>query len=162
MQIARFAAYAHVPANVTPGLRTAFARTLDKDAWMELAVYERRDLEGVVRLCDHEGWSSFGADLERAHRVLTAPGVTAVVARDGSDVVGFAYVQSDGEIQAHLSSIAVDPSCRRQGIARQLLQLAIEQAGGERIDLITETSSGFYVALTHKHWDGFRIYPPFI
>jgi len=128
---------------------------------MDLAAYARQDLEGVVRLCDDEGWPSFGADPERAHRALTAPGVTAVVARDGSDVVGFAYVQSDGEIQAHLSSIAVDRSRRRQGIARQLLQLAIEQAGGERIDLITETSSGFYAALTHKHWDGFRIYPPF-
>lgn len=55
---------------------------------MEYAVYARQDLEGVVRLCDHEGWPSFGADPERAHRVLTAPGVTAVVARDGSEVVG--------------------------------------------------------------------------
>ncbi len=128
---------------------------------MELATYARPDLEGVIRLCDAEGWSSFTTDPERAHRVLTAPGVTAVVALDGSDIVGFAYVQSDGEIQAHLSSIAVERSHRRQGIARQLLQLAIEQAGGERIDLITDTSSGFYTALTHKYWDGYRIYPPF-
>lgn len=128
---------------------------------MEFDAYARADLDGVVSLCNAEGWRSLAADPERAHRVLTAPGVTAVVARDGSDVVGFAYVQSDGEIQAHLSSIAVDRSRRRQGIARQLLQLAIEQAGGERIDLITETSSDFYTALTHKRWDGFRIYPPF-
>jgi ribosomal protein S18 acetylase RimI-like enzyme len=93
--------------------------------------------------------------------VLTAPGVTAVIARD-EEVVGFAYVQSDGEIQAHLSAITVRGSHRRRGIARRLLDEALTAAGGERIDLITDSAEGFYASLTHQRWAGFRIYPPFV
>lgn len=132
-----------------------------QDTSVEVAHYERRDLNGVIVLCEAEGWPSFPADPERAHRVLTAPGVTTVVARDGSQVIGFAYLQSDGEIQAHLSNIAVARARRQQGIARQLLQLAIETAGGERIDLVTDTAPEFYASLAHKRMTGYRIYPPF-
>lgn len=130
-------------------------------AEVDVTRYERRDLDGVVDLCRAEGWPSFPADPERAHRVLTAPGVTAVVAREGDDVVGFAYIQSDGEIQAHLSNIAVARTRRRRGIGRRMLQLAIEIAGGQRIDLATESAPEFYESLTHQRWAGYRIHPPF-
>lgn len=79
---------------------------------MENLLYERSHLEGVVALCEAEGWPSYPADPERAHRALTAPGVTAVVAWDDGMVVGFAYLQSDGEIQAHLSNLAVAAAAR--------------------------------------------------
>jgi ribosomal protein S18 acetylase RimI-like enzyme len=128
---------------------------------MEIDRYNAGDLAGVIRICDDEGWPSFPADPDRAHRVLTAPGVTAVVAREGAQVIGFAYLQSDGEIQAHLSSIAIAQDHRRRGIARRLLQVAITHAGGERVDLITDSAEGFYEALQHKRLGGFRIYPPF-
>lgn len=118
-------------------------------------------LDGVIQLCADENWPSFQNDPQRTHRVLTAPGVTTVVALDDGAVVGFAYIQSDGEIQAHLSLIAVAKTHRRRGVARELLQLAIETAGGERIDLISNTAEDFYRSLKHQTWPGFRIYPPF-
>jgi ribosomal protein S18 acetylase RimI-like enzyme len=128
---------------------------------VEIARYERHDLAGVIALCESEGWPSFPADPERAHRVLTAPGFTSVVARDGANVVGFAYVQRDGEIQAHLSNIAVEVNHRRRRIARHLLHLAIKDAGGERIDLITDSADAFYESLRHQRLSGFRIWPAF-
>ena len=128
---------------------------------MHVVPYERSDLEGVIALCAAEGWASYVEDPERTDRVLVAPGVTTVVAREGGDVVGFASVQSDGEIQAHLSCIAVTAGHRRQGVGRALLHEAHQQAGGMRIDLLTDTAEGFYAALTHTRWPGFRIYPPF-
>src|SRR5580700_11149635 len=97
------------------------------------------DLDGVIALCEAERWPSFPDDPARALRALTAPGVTTAVAIDGERLVGFAQLQSDGEIQAHLSLIAVDPAFRRQGLARRMLVLALERAGGVRIDLITDT-----------------------
>jgi ribosomal protein S18 acetylase RimI-like enzyme len=123
-------------------------------------IYEREDLAGVVELCRAEGWPSFPADPQRAHRAMTAPGVTTVVAVDGSCVVGFACLQSDGEIQSHLSLIAVDTSARRQGIARRLVAEALAQGGGERIDLVTDSAEEFYAALPHRRLSGFRLYPP--
>jgi ribosomal protein S18 acetylase RimI-like enzyme len=129
---------------------------------MEVGLYGKDDLEGIVQLCSAEGWTSIPDDPARAHRALTAPGVSAVVAREGGTILGFAYLQSDGEIQAHLSLIAVDPTRRREGIARKLLDLAFREGGGLRIDLVTEGAEGFYEALTNRPMRGFRVYPPFI
>jgi len=125
----------------------------------EVRRFQPRDLEGVIALCAAEGWPSLPEDPARALRALTAPGVTTAVAVEGERVVGFAQLQSDGEIQAHLSLIAVDPEFRRQGLARRMLVLALETAGGQRIDLITDDASGFYAALPHRRKEGFRIWP---
>jgi ribosomal protein S18 acetylase RimI-like enzyme len=125
----------------------------------EVRRFQPDDLEGVIELCAGEGWPSFPEDPARALRALTAPGVTTVVADEAGRVVGFAQLLSDGEIQAHLSLIAVHPDARRLGLARQLLRLALAEAGGIRIDLITDTAPEFYAALPHRRLDGFRIWP---
>ncbi len=121
------------------------------------------DLDAVIALCAAEDWPSFPEDPARAMRALTAAGVTTVVAEAGEPgrLAGFAQLLSDGEIQAHLSLIAVDPAFRRQGVARRLLDLGLELAGGFRIDLVTDSAPEFYQALRHRRLDGFRIYPPF-
>jgi ribosomal protein S18 acetylase RimI-like enzyme len=124
-----------------------------------LRPFEPADLPGVLELCAAEGWPSFPADAGRALRALTAPGVTTIVALEGDKVVAFAQLQSDGEIQAHLSLIAVDSGHRRHGLARALLRLALERAGGRRIDLVTDTAPDFYAALPHRRMQGFRIWP---
>lgn len=124
--------------------------------------YRREDLAGVLKLCDAEGWPSFPADPERAHRALTAPGVTSVVAEAGGEIAGFAQMLSDGEIQAHLSLIATAAAHRGKGIARRMLSLALSRAGGERIDLVTDSAESFYAGLTHnRRLAGFRLWPPF-
>ncbi|HET6295497.1 MAG TPA: GNAT family N-acetyltransferase [Kribbella sp.] len=127
---------------------------------MNLAQYERGHLLGIVALCEAEGWPSFPADHERAHAVLTAPGVTAVVALDDDgEVIGFAYLQSDGHIQAHLSELAVSATHRRKGVGRALLEYAMPLTGAQRIDLVTDTAEAFYSSFDHHTFKGFRIYP---
>ena len=121
--------------------------------------FQPGDLGPVVELCAAEGWPSFPEDRARALRALTAPGVTTVVADEAGRVVGFAQLLSDGEIQAHLSLIAVHPDARRRGLARQMLRVALALAGGSRIDLLTDTAPDFYAALPHRRMDGFRIWP---
>jgi hypothetical protein len=85
----------------------------------ELSTYDVSRLAGVVALCEAEGWTSYAEDPDRTHAVLTAPGVTTVVALVDEQVAGFAYLQSDGQIQAHLSLIAVSEAHGRRGIARR-------------------------------------------
>jgi len=131
------------------------------DPRVEYREYAENDLPGIIALCVAEGWPSYPEDPARAHRALTAPGATAVVAVDDDQVVGFAHMLSDGEIQAFLSNIAVASTHRRQGIARRLVAVALERAGGLRVDLITETADAFYESLKHKRSSGYRIYPPF-
>ena len=126
----------------------------------EIGRFGSADLEGVLRLCVAEGWPSFPADPQRALRVLTAPGVTTVVAVDGREVIGFAELFSDGELQAFLANVAVDASRRGQGLGRSMVTEALSLAGGERVDLLSEDASAeFYRAFPHFEKPGFRLYP---
>ena len=122
--------------------------------------FEKGDLDGVLRLCLAEGWPSLPEDPARAVRVLTAPGVTTVVAVEDGGIIGFAQLFSDGEIQAFLTSIAVDVAARGRGIGRALVDAALRLAGGDRIDLLSEDDAvGFYESFPHRRKPGFRLYP---
>jgi ribosomal protein S18 acetylase RimI-like enzyme len=128
---------------------------------MTIRPYAQADLPGILRLCEIEHWPSLLEDHARAHRVLTAPGVTTVVADEAGEVAGFAQMLSDGEIQAHLSMVAVDPAHRRKGLATDLIRAALAAAGGERVDLLTDGAEDFYAALPHFRMSGFRLYPTY-
>ncbi len=120
----------------------------------------REHLDGVIRLCEIEQYPSYIQDAERTWRALTAPGVFTVVAVQDGRVVGFAQMQSDGAVQAHLTLIVVDRDRRRSGIGRRLIWEAVTRAGGQRVDLLsTEGADAFYRAFAHQRFPGFRIYP---
>ena len=128
---------------------------------MNIRPYVASDLPYVLRLCEIEGWPSFAENPARANRALFAPGVTTMMAEEDEGVIGFAQILSDGEIQAHLSLIAVDPSYRRRGIARELIVLGLRSAGGLRIDLLTDSAEEFYASFPHFRLSGFRLYPEY-
>jgi len=128
---------------------------------MELRPYERRDLPGIIAICEAEGWPSLPADAERAHRILTNPGVTTFVAVDAGDVVGFVSLMSDGEVQAYLATMAVVATSRGQGIGTRLVRKAFAVCGAERLDLLS-SADGFYDRLIHTRLPGYRLYPPFV
>jgi ribosomal protein S18 acetylase RimI-like enzyme len=92
--------------------------------------------------------------------VLTAPGVTTIVAAESQEVIGFAQLFSDGELQAYLATIAVKQPRRGGGIGQSLITEALRLAGGQRIDLLSEeASTGFYQTFPHVKKPGFRLYP---
>lgn len=133
---------------------------------VDVVPFADEHLDGVLALCRRQGWPSLPEDPERARRVLQAPGVTTVVARDspvargGPGVVGFAQLMSDGELQAYLALLLVAEPYRRRGLARRLVQDALHRAGGVRVDLLSDRdSTSFYQALPHRRYPGFRIYP---
>ncbi len=139
---------------------TCLALGRDSMRAVEIVPFTSEHLEGVLRLCVAEGWPSFPENPERAVRVLTAPGVTTVVALIEGEVVGFAQLFSDGELQAFLANIAVQSALRGQGTGRALVTEALRRAGGERIDLLGEEDAvGFYDQFPNFHKPGFRLYP---
>jgi len=89
---------------------------------------------------------------ERVARNLGQPETLVLTARDAEHLAGFAIMQF-GEEHAHLSLLAVRPDCRRQGIARNMLQWLTESALTAGIAVIRlelrETNLGarrFYLA----------------
>jgi ribosomal protein S18 acetylase RimI-like enzyme len=123
---------------------------------MELASFAQKHLDGALALFAAEEWDTYTADPERTHRALAAPGCTTVVAVDGTIVAGLVQLQSDGEIQAHLSALVVGEDWRRRGLARALLREALRRAGGIRIDLLTRAGS-YYMGLGADPIPGFRL-----
>ena len=128
-------------------------------AEIELTGFEREHLDGALTLFTAEGWDTYYEDPERTLRALTSPGSTTLVAIDDGSVAGLVQLQSDGEIQAHLSALVVGEDWRGRGVARDLLREALIRAGGMRIDILTRAES-FYERLGADRSPGFRLRLP--
>ena len=100
---------------------------------MEILRLLPEHLDGVLALCVAENWPSLPEDPARAMRILTAPGVTTVVAVNEGEVVGFAQLLSDGELQSFLASIAVD--------ARFVVVVSAARSSRRRCDSAVERGS---------------------
>jgi GNAT superfamily N-acetyltransferase len=129
---------------------------MTQTATPHLQAFTRRELRGAIALFAAEGWDISIVDPERTFRALSAPGCMTVVALDGATVVALVQLQSDGEIQAHLSAVLVARPWRRRGLARVLLHDAVRRAGGIRVDVLTQ-STAFYVSLGGHPTSGFRL-----
>ena len=122
----------------------------------ELRPFSRQHLDGALALFTAEGWRTYTADPERTVRALTAPGCTTLVAADGGEVAGLVQLQSDGQIQAHLSLLIVGERWRGRGLARELLHEAAARAGGIRIDMLSR-AGGYYQSLGARSIPGYRL-----
>ena len=120
--------------------------------------FTRAHMRGVIELLAAEGWDTYTVDPERTARALSAPGCTTLLALDGARVVALVQLQSDGEIQAHLSALLVATSWRRRGLGRYLLHDALKRAGGNHIDVLTQNRA-FYEGLGGQPRPGFRLTP---
>ena len=130
-------------------------------AALEYHPVSREHIPGIMRLCAAESWPSYTEDERTTWQALTAPGSITFVAVIDGDVAGFAQLQTDGAVQAHLTTIAVDQKHRREGIGRGLIEEAFAGSGAKRIDLICEGPEAFYESFAHRRLPGFRIYPQF-
>lgn len=127
---------------------------------LELVPFAEEHLPEVLELCEAEGWPTLAADPSRAARALTAPGVVSAVALEEGAVVGFAYLLTDGEIDAYLAALAVSERVRRRGIGRALVDHVFARSGARRLDLLAGTGSeDFYRSYRHRTFPGYRVYP---
>lgn len=99
-------------------------------------------------------WIEAGLDWSyrsaRLARLIASANHTAVVARDGSRIVGFAIMEF-GDERAHLVLLAVRPSHRRRGIARRMLNWLIESA-------VTAGSSSVHVEVRESNPPAHALY----
>jgi len=127
----------------------------------EIKDFREEHLDGILHICHVEGWTSLPSNPARALRALSAPGVTTIVAIDDADeVIGFAQVLSDGEIQGHLALLGIRADSRHRGVARSLLTHVFNEAPNLRIDTLSSADGeSFYASLRHRRIPGFRLYP---
>jgi ribosomal-protein-alanine N-acetyltransferase len=99
-------------------VQPTFRLAVPADAY-EIAVMSRYLVEVGLR-----GWSW---PPERVTKAIRSSATLVVVAEVRSHLVGFAIVEF-GDVQAHLSLLAVKPSHHRCGIGRSLIQWVEESA----------------------------------
>jgi ribosomal protein S18 acetylase RimI-like enzyme len=123
---------------------------------MRIVPYAPEHRPGTIALFAAELWPSYTREPQRTCEALRAPGVTTLVALEESGVIGVVQVQSDGAIQAHLSTIVVARSHRRRGVGRALLAAALRAAGGEKLDVLS-IADDFYASMTNRRFSGWRL-----
>jgi len=123
---------------------------------MRIVPYAPEHRPGTIALFASELWPSYTREPRRTCEALRAPGVTTLVALEGGGVIGVVQVQSDGAIQAHLSTIVVARSHRRRGVGRALLAEALRAAGGEKLDVLS-IADDFYASMTNRRFSGWRL-----
>jgi ribosomal protein S18 acetylase RimI-like enzyme len=123
---------------------------------MRIVPYAPEHRPGTIALFAAELWPSYTREPQRTCEALRAPGVTSLVALEEDAVIGVVQVQSDGAIQAHLSTIVVARSHRRRGVGRALLAAAMRAAGGEKLDVLS-IADDFYASMTNRRFSGWRL-----
>jgi GNAT superfamily N-acetyltransferase len=123
----------------------------------EFLPFDPSHSDGVAALARAEGWPTF-SDPARVTRLLTAPGVVALVAVRDDKVIGAAQLLTDGH-QGYLAILVVDASSRGQGLGRRLIEEAFAVSGAERIDLLsTPGAEAFYRGFPHRDLPGLRLF----
>jgi len=124
---------------------------------LRIEAFSLTHLDEVVALCAAEGWPSWTH--QSVERAFFGPGVLALVAVEGSNVVGVAELLTDGEVIAYLALLVVSSEARRRGVARALIRDLFARSGLSRMDLLSETNSAsFYESFPHKIKPGYRLY----
>jgi ribosomal protein S18 acetylase RimI-like enzyme len=88
---------------------------------MQIRLFEPIDAAAVYRLLTANGWQHRIPSMDYLEE-LVAASQRAIVALDGSQVVGFARAITDGLSNGYLSMVVVQESCRGQGIGTQLVE----------------------------------------
>ena len=127
--------------------QTVIRLALPADAY-EIAVMSRYLVEVGLR-----GWSW---PPERVAKAIRSSGTLSIAAEVRSNFVGFAIMEF-GDVQAHLSLLAVKPSHQRCGVGRALVTWLEESALTAGINTVTlELRANNYGARSFYRLLGFR------
>src|SRR5438876_10547868 len=96
---------------------------------MEFRPMTPDDYEPVRQFLSEMGWHHRVADPEKFNAMIEKTS-RAVVAIDGSRIVGFARALCDEVSNGYISMVAVAPDKRGQGIGRELVRQLIKEDAG--------------------------------
>lgn len=108
------------------------------------------DREELLELYGSVGWTAYTRQPEILVQAVRGS-LRVVTARSRGKLVGLARIVGDGATIAYLQDVLVDPSYRRRGLGRRLVQAALRGSGEVRQQvLLTDDEPGqraFYQAL---------------
>jgi GNAT superfamily N-acetyltransferase len=125
---------------------------------------EREDAVALARLCEQMGYPSDPADMPaRVAQLRDDPGVSALVAVDGDEVVGLItthvrHTMNHAAPLAQITLLVVDEARRGKGVGRELVSAAeawARECGCKRIVVTTALqragAHAFYESIHYTH-----------
>lgn len=96
---------------------------------LEIVLAQEADREWAARvMSESEPWLTLGRGLEACRKACSLPGYELLVARSGTEPLGFALVHPRGVAGSpYLASIAVSPAARGRGVGSRLLAFVEER-----------------------------------
>lgn len=107
------------------------------------------DYDQLRHFLSEQGWAERVRDFDRFRTMIEGSALT-VLAVDGDTIVGFARALCDGATNAYISSVAVAPDRRGQGIGRELVERLMSGDRDGRITWVLRArpdSAGFWSRL---------------
>lgn len=107
------------------------------------------DYDQLRQFLSAQGWAERVRDFDRFRTMIEGSALT-VLAVDESRIVGFARALCDGATNAYISTVAVAPDRRGQGIGRELVERLMSGDKDGRFTWVLRTrpdSAGFWSRL---------------
>jgi ribosomal protein S18 acetylase RimI-like enzyme len=111
------------------------------------------DLEALRLFISENGWAERVANRERFRAMVTRAN-RAVVALEGTRIVGFARALCDGVSNGYISMVVVAEDVRRTGIGRRLVEEIMQDDSEGKITWVLRAgrdSTGFWRQLGFKN-----------
>ena len=134
----------------------AIRSKLSLPSGISIGAWTEANFLAIRKLSSAEGWTT---PQQRPDEALVSwrHSWPALVATDGTRVVGFVRALTDGEVTTYVAELLVDPQYRGQGIGIALLDACHYLCPHTRLDLLsTESSDAFYEANGFRRFQGFR------
>jgi GNAT superfamily N-acetyltransferase len=116
----------------------------------------RTDLEGLdwQQMKDRLIEDDFdnGRTLKQYQISFANTAVVCIAYADG-DVIGTVRALSDGVCNAYIVDVWTYTPYRKQGIARRMMEIVLEQLQGQHVYLFTDDATGFYERISMERTD---------
>jgi ribosomal protein S18 acetylase RimI-like enzyme len=113
---------------------------------MHIRAIRPAEFEAARTLLKENGWDRSGVNTPEEFQALLARSSVALVAVEGSQVIGFLRALTDGMSNGYVSMLVVAVQCRGQGIGSALVRAAIGE--NEQVTWVLRAGraglSGFY------------------
>lgn len=124
---------------------------------IQIRSFREQDFDSVHQLNQQEGWEGLVQHNEETLCAWINSEPALVAVDESGELVGYLRGLTDGTTTLYICELLVKESCRKQGIAEQLVRTAHECYPNARVDMLaTESSEGYYSHSGYRSFYGFR------
>jgi [ribosomal protein S18]-alanine N-acetyltransferase len=101
-------------------------------------------------MCQTDPWITLGRDYEACLKAFEGPFKEVFLLKNGTEIIGFVIMQTEGTFKGYIQSIAIDAAYRGEGYGTKLLQFCQ--------DRILTYSPNIFICVSSFNQGAFHLY----